>query len=96
VPQELFDIDLAQLGKVAALLDKQDEGRRDLKGIHAEVSTILHQVRRLDCLTVLLSSLSAAPAGASLAAPCRLCCLHVHALGPQEPAAPLFEVDSSG
>lgn len=54
MPQELFDIDLEQLGKVAALLDKQDEGRRDLKGIHAEVSTILHQVRRLDCLTVLL------------------------------------------
>lgn len=41
--KELFDIDLKQLGRVAALLDAQDEGRRDLKGIHAECCTILYQ-----------------------------------------------------
>lgn len=41
--QDLFDIDLAQLGRVAALLDAQDEGRRDLKGIHRECCTILYQ-----------------------------------------------------
>jgi hypothetical protein len=47
VLQELFDIDLEELGKVAAFVDSQDEGRRDLKGIHKEVSTILYQVPRL-------------------------------------------------
>jgi len=41
--KDLFDIDLAQLGRVAALLDAQDEGRRDLKGIHKECCTILYQ-----------------------------------------------------
>ena len=29
---------------MAAFVDSQDEGRRDLKGIHKEVSTILYQV----------------------------------------------------
>jgi hypothetical protein len=43
--QELFEIDLEELGKVAAFVDSQDEGRRDLKGIHKEVSTILYQVQ---------------------------------------------------
>lgn len=42
--QELFEIDLEELGKVAAFVDSQDEGRRDLRGIHKEVSTILYQV----------------------------------------------------
>lgn len=30
---------------MAAFVDRQDEGRRDLRGIHKEVSTILYQVR---------------------------------------------------
>lgn len=44
VVQELFEIDLAQLEKVAIQFDKGDENRRDFKGIYAECATILRQV----------------------------------------------------
>lgn len=40
--ERLFDIDLGQLGKVAAQLDAMEEGR-DFTGIYAECETILRQ-----------------------------------------------------
>ena len=45
-PQELFEIDLAELEKVATQIDKGDEQRRDFKGIYAECAAVLRQVCR--------------------------------------------------
>ena len=50
VSQALFEIDLAQLEKVAVQLDKGDEQRRDFKGIYAECATILRQVGAVQML----------------------------------------------
>lgn len=53
--QELFEIDLAELEKVAIQLDKGDEQRRDFKGIYAECAAVLRQVRLLHHEPVALS-----------------------------------------
>ena len=50
--QELFEIDLSELEKVATQLDKGDEQRRDFKGIYAECAAVLRQARAFSTLAV--------------------------------------------
>lgn len=74
VVQELFEIDLAQLEKVAIQFDKGDENRRDFKGIYAECATILRQVSNPQ-IPLLTPNLQYNPFGSHTVVKCSTTCV---------------------